>query len=385
MPIAARSVARRRCPSGGAGRSADSSRRGRSVRALRIRRACWRRSTSTIRIRGDEGVRASATREHTIAFARLQAEADKCVLLCANCHAEVEGRRLALRTASRVRRDIRRSESERNAIRGSSIGRCARLLPERLWVRVPPRELLDTFARVLHGLGRASSSTSSAPRSAPSWSAAQAAISPARARSDWIAQAPCGRRAAATPASSAATATSARRPTTRPGRRSRPCRRPPGSRAPARRRRAPARPCRGRRGRATRSRRRHRLRVAEPVDHDRVRRRRRQGPGRRVAVGRRQHPHRLVRRAPRAPPAPGGSRGPGRSTAPPAPAAHRRRAARRPGTAARTAIGPVTCTCGRPMARVLELREGRDQRELLGDPAVKALGRRQPDHRRATR
>ena len=45
-------------------------------------------------------------------------------------------------------------------------------------------------------------------------------------------------------------------------------------------------------------------------------------------------------------------------------------------------IGPVTWTCRRPAPRVLELRERRHQRQLLADPAVEPLDRRQPDRPR---
>ena len=42
-------------------------------------------------------------------------------------------------------------------------------------------------------------------------------------------------------------------------------------------------------------------------------------------------------------------------------------------------IGPVTSTPAGQRARVLELGEGGDQRQVGADPAVEALDRRQPE------
>ena len=130
-----------------------------------------------------------------------------------------------------------------------------------------------------------------------------------------------------------------------PRRRSRPCRRPPGSTAagtPGAERPA-HRPVPAVADHQVRQ--RHHLRVGEPVDHPRVRRRRQASRTGIEPVRRRQHPHRLVRqrleRHPHQPPA----RDPAPSTAPPPPAARRPPAAPRPGAGSSNIIGPVTCVC----------------------------------------
>ena len=66
-------------------------------------------------------------------------EAAKCVLLCANCHAEVEGGFAQLPLRSVDPPVFLRSAGL--TVRGSSIRQSIRLLIEGLWVRVPPPEL----------------------------------------------------------------------------------------------------------------------------------------------------------------------------------------------------------------------------------------------------
>jgi hypothetical protein len=77
---------------------------------------------------------------HARSLARSRAEAEKCALLCANCHAEVEAGLTELPVNS-VASCSPKQLIRISTVRGSSIGRCARLLTERLWVRVPPPEL----------------------------------------------------------------------------------------------------------------------------------------------------------------------------------------------------------------------------------------------------
>ncbi len=69
----------------------------------------------------------------TGALADVRQEARKCVLLCGNCHAEVEAglAEVALRRYSGVDRS------------GVAQWQSDRLLTDRLWVRVPPPELLE--------------------------------------------------------------------------------------------------------------------------------------------------------------------------------------------------------------------------------------------------
>jgi transposase-like protein len=96
----------------------------------------------------ERGDKAFALSRHGVArsLEAARAEAAKCVLLCANCHAEVEAGvqasdRSLLWSASA---SIRGSSA---TVRGSSIGSSVRLLIGRLWVRVPPPEYRSTPAQ----------------------------------------------------------------------------------------------------------------------------------------------------------------------------------------------------------------------------------------------
>ena len=121
---------------------------------------------------------------------------------------------------------------------------------------------------------------------------------------------------------------------------------------------------------------RHHLRVGEPVDHHRVRRRLRQRPAD-SAGSSSPPPAPAPPPAPRAPPAPAAAPGScavlgATSTSGSSPSG-----SSMSGYGSSNSIGPVTCTAGRPAPRILELRERRHQRQLAADPAVE-LG-----HRRA--
>ena len=84
----------------------------------------------------------------TLSLQALRAEARKCVLLCSNCHAEVEDGFVVPPDTipGGSARDSAAPELVRSIylIRGSSIRQSERLLTVRLWVRVPPPELLMT-------------------------------------------------------------------------------------------------------------------------------------------------------------------------------------------------------------------------------------------------
>ncbi len=328
-------------------------------------------SSSRPRARRSSPDRCRASRAH----AQFATEAAKCVLLCANCHAEVEVGFTELvradasiaappggfeppdlinspKHAAVTSRGIARLSTDRRTlrvlgrspvslIRGSSTSLAARSAPS---VAGPPRD------RVWRSANRGSPSIRlTTVRTAPGRVSRQGSISPAPAhgtRAAFSVMSPtAGQQSSGTPAPS------------------------------ARHDRAVAAVADDQVGR------RHRLRVGEPVDHHRVRRRRRQRgrPGRGGWSSPAPAPAR--RRAPPAPPGPGGPPGScavlGATT-----------------TSGASPCGNSTSGCGssnssaRSRARASGQRRGYSScgnvatnTRSLADAAVEALQRRQPDRR----
>ena len=84
-------------------------------------------------------------------------EAQKCVVLCANCHAEVEGGVTLFPLTDAPHSGVIQWQN-------------ARLLTESLWVRVPPPELEAREGRPSGGLRRSGANASFCPAHAGVWS-----------------------------------------------------------------------------------------------------------------------------------------------------------------------------------------------------------------------
>ena len=106
---------------------------------LRLRRAASARCTSITSTRRRRASRLSRRGVDRARSTAARAEAAKCVLLCANCHADVETAALRLELTPVGAGGL--SCLAQLTVRGSSIRQSIRLLIEGLWVRVPPPEL----------------------------------------------------------------------------------------------------------------------------------------------------------------------------------------------------------------------------------------------------
>ena len=307
---------------------------------------------------GDRSAFASQpTRGLTRSFARRCAEAAKCVLLCANCHAEVEG----------ASRDARRARFERLRSRTVTSRRVASLrslrgltglrsgvaqlvertaVNETLWVRVPPPELSRTIdpsrreparrvsGRLLDQLGAAA---------APSWASAHSATAQRPRRGTRLAEQPPRRQPDRPPGQQPPRHRQPASPTTPPAPRSLPCRRPTGRPAAASPPPAPSPPSRARRGRSPRpppaspaSRAANRPASHSPAPRSAAP----AGAGWSSPAPAPAHPP-----AHRAPPAAARTPDPATCSARPAPAAHRPPAARHRSPGSSKNSGPVTRTC----------------------------------------